>query len=207
MTRGTVLGCVDSRDANAIARRNIEVHRWSPFVCAGLECESSGRLFEKPVRLPKGSSIKVQAVYDNSDENPKNPNSPPKPVHWGEQTTDEMCLCGVQVFTDTISDLKKVAAMRGNELGAGLDGGVPGLAGAVKKEAVKKAAKLKESKQASSVFPADGYSIPERFKPALAHFDTDSDGKLSREEFEKMPAPLQERLDQILQLRQSAKGK
>ncbi len=163
--------------------------------------------FETPVRLPKGSSIKVQAVYDNSGENPKNPNNPPKLVHWGEQTTDEMCLCGVQVFTDTMSDLKKVAAMRGNELGAGLDGGVPGRADAVKKEAAKKAAKSKDSKQASAVFPAGGYTIPQRFTPALARFDTDSDGKLSREEAEKMPAPLQERLNQLLQLRESAKGK
>jgi hypothetical protein len=158
--------------------------------------------------LPKGSSIKVQAVYDNSSENPKNPNTPPKPTHWGEQTTDEMCLCGVQVFTDTISDLKKVAAMRGNELGAGLDGGIPGLADTVKKAAAKKSvAKSKEPKPASALFPERGYIIPERFKPTLTQFDTDSDGKLSREEAEKMPAPLQDRLNQLLQLRQTSKGK
>ena len=65
----------------------------------------------RPVRLPKGSTIKVQAVYDNSAENPKNPNTPPKPVRWGEQTTDEMCLCGVQVFADTISDLEQIAEL------------------------------------------------------------------------------------------------
>ncbi len=68
--------------------------------------------FEKPIRLPRGSVIKVQAVYDNSSGNLKNPNSPPKPIQWGEQTKDEMLLCGVQVFTDTLADLKKVATMR-----------------------------------------------------------------------------------------------
>ena len=82
--------------------------------------------FAKPIRLPKGSRIQVRAIYDNSADNTKNPNSPPKDVTWGEQTIDEMCLCSVQVFTDTPGDLRKVAAMFGHELGAGLDGGVPG---------------------------------------------------------------------------------
>ena len=56
--------------------------------------------FEKPIRLVKGSVIHVEATYDNSADNPKNPNSPPKMVRWGEQTTDEMCLCSVQVTAD-----------------------------------------------------------------------------------------------------------
>ena len=42
-------------------------------------------LFQKPVALPKGTVIKVNAVYDNSSGNPKNPSDPPKRVRWGEQ--------------------------------------------------------------------------------------------------------------------------
>jgi hypothetical protein len=49
-------------------------------------------LFKQPVKIPKGSTIFVEATYDNSAENPNNPNSPPKPVHVGEKTTDEMQL-------------------------------------------------------------------------------------------------------------------
>jgi hypothetical protein len=90
--------------------------------------------FARPLRLPKGSKIRLQAVYDNSANNPKNPNSPPKDVTWGEQTSDEMCLCSVQVFTETLPDLKKVAAMAGHELAAGIDGGVPGQTQVVKNE-------------------------------------------------------------------------
>ena len=89
--------------------------------------------FARPIRLPKGSRILVRAIYDNSAANTKNPNSPPKDVAWGEQSIDEMCLCSVQVFTDTPGDLRKVAVMFGHELGAGLDGGVPGMAALVKK--------------------------------------------------------------------------
>ncbi len=89
--------------------------------------------FVRPIRLPKGSRIKVEAVYDNSAENTKNPNSPPKDVTWGEQTSDEMCLCSVQVFTDTIPDLRKIATMAAHELGIGIEGGVPATADAAQK--------------------------------------------------------------------------
>lgn len=48
--------------------------------------------FKEPIRVPKGSKIHVEAVYDNSAGNPRNPSSPPRRVTWGEQTTDEMFL-------------------------------------------------------------------------------------------------------------------
>ena len=49
--------------------------------------------YKQPMKLPAGSHINLVAHYDNSTGNPRNPNSPPRMVHWGEQTTDEMCLC------------------------------------------------------------------------------------------------------------------
>jgi hypothetical protein len=48
--------------------------------------------FKSPMKIAKGSKVCVEAYYDNSAENPFNPNSPPKDVLWGEQTTDEMFL-------------------------------------------------------------------------------------------------------------------
>ena len=45
----------------------------------------------EPVFLPKGSYIQVQAWFDNSADNPANPD-PGKAVEWGEQTTDEMMI-------------------------------------------------------------------------------------------------------------------
>jgi hypothetical protein len=47
--------------------------------------------FEKRVSLPKGSTVKVVARYDNS-AHPRNPHSPPKLVTWGPEVTDEMCV-------------------------------------------------------------------------------------------------------------------
>ncbi len=49
-------------------------------------------VFQEPIKLPKGTKIIIEAHYDNSPTNPKNPSRPPKRVTWGEQTTDEMFL-------------------------------------------------------------------------------------------------------------------
>ena len=46
---------------------------------------------EKPVALPAGSRIECTAVYDNSSNNPHNPD-PTAEVHWGEQSWDEMMI-------------------------------------------------------------------------------------------------------------------
>lgn len=48
--------------------------------------------FKEPIHVPKGTRQIIEAVYDNSEANPSNPNHPPKRVTWGEETTDEMFL-------------------------------------------------------------------------------------------------------------------
>ena len=57
-------------------------------------------LYKEPVALPRGTKVLVEAVYDNSADNPHNPNKPPKEVGWGEATTDEMLLAYVWVTAD-----------------------------------------------------------------------------------------------------------
>jgi hypothetical protein len=47
--------------------------------------------FASPLRLPAGTRLDIEVTYDNSGNNPRNPNSPPKRVTWGFLTTDEMC--------------------------------------------------------------------------------------------------------------------
>ena len=48
--------------------------------------------FKNPVKIPKGSVLYADAVYDNTPGNIHNPNSPPRDVFVGEATTDEMML-------------------------------------------------------------------------------------------------------------------
>jgi len=48
--------------------------------------------FRHPVKIPVNAKLYAEATYDNTTNNPDNPNSPPQDVNWGEQTTDEMML-------------------------------------------------------------------------------------------------------------------
>jgi mono/diheme cytochrome c family protein len=57
-------------------------------------------VYKDPVALPKGTRVDVVTIYDNSDTNPRQPNHPAREVRWGEQTTDEMCLCVVGLTMD-----------------------------------------------------------------------------------------------------------
>jgi hypothetical protein len=48
-------------------------------------------VYKAPVMLPKGTRIDVRLTYDNSADNPHNPNpTSPARVTWGEQSFDEM---------------------------------------------------------------------------------------------------------------------
>jgi hypothetical protein len=83
-----------------------------------------GYAYKQPLKLPKGTVLKMEAYYDNSKDNPFQPSNPPKAVTWGEQTTNEMCLCGVVVLAKDRADLEKITKMRGARLGTLLGGGV-----------------------------------------------------------------------------------
>ncbi len=54
---------------------------------------------ENPIHLTKGTRIEVIAHYDNSPNNPYNPD-PAKEVHWGEQTWEEMMMGYFSVAVD-----------------------------------------------------------------------------------------------------------
>jgi len=51
-----------------------------------------------PVLLPKGTTVSLRYVYDNSEENPLNPNHPPARVKSGNRSSDEMCHLWLQVL-------------------------------------------------------------------------------------------------------------
>ncbi len=40
--------------------------------------------YQQPLAVPGGARIQMTGAYDNSVDNPLNPNTPPKPVQWGE---------------------------------------------------------------------------------------------------------------------------
>ncbi|MFN8143589.1 MAG: T9SS type A sorting domain-containing protein [Bacteroidia bacterium] len=48
--------------------------------------------FPRLLKIPNGTTLYSSAFYDNTINNPENPNNPPQPVYVGEATTDEMML-------------------------------------------------------------------------------------------------------------------
>lgn len=47
-------------------------------------------VYRNPVFLPAGSVLSMRLTFDNSSDNPRNPNHPPKLVRAGNRTEDEM---------------------------------------------------------------------------------------------------------------------
>ncbi|HEV7278904.1 MAG TPA: redoxin domain-containing protein [Pirellulaceae bacterium] len=56
--------------------------------------------FERPFKLPKGTRLEATAAFDNSEQNPSNPTSPPKDVKWGDATDAEMMFCFFLITTE-----------------------------------------------------------------------------------------------------------
>lgn len=48
--------------------------------------------FQQPIKVPKQTVLWSKAFYDNTSNNPFNPNNPPQDVYAGEATTDEMMM-------------------------------------------------------------------------------------------------------------------
>ncbi len=63
---------------------------------------------KEPRVIPRGSTVKITAIYDNSPANKANPD-PAKTVKWGQQTYDEMMIGYIEYFTP-MPQPQKVAA-------------------------------------------------------------------------------------------------
>ena len=56
---------------------------------------------KEPISIKAGTRFDIEAIYDNSAGNPNNPNSPPKVVTFGEQTTNEMLFGFLGMTSDS----------------------------------------------------------------------------------------------------------
>jgi hypothetical protein len=56
--------------------------------------------YSLPVPLPAGTVLTLAAYFDNSEDNPRNPNKPPKRVRYGVETKAEMCACHLEFLVD-----------------------------------------------------------------------------------------------------------
>jgi tetratricopeptide (TPR) repeat protein len=57
--------------------------------------------YQHPISLPAGTLVEMRISYDNTENNPRNPSHPPKRVHGGNRSTDEMGHVWLQVLPQT----------------------------------------------------------------------------------------------------------
>jgi hypothetical protein len=74
-----------------------------------------GATFVKPIPLPKGTRLVGIAHFDNSANNPFNPD-PTKEVRWGAQTSDEMSGPWIGLLFDFKTPLETVLIETGTSL-------------------------------------------------------------------------------------------
>jgi tetratricopeptide (TPR) repeat protein len=60
--------------------------------------------YAAPLALPKGTTLSMRYTYDNSADNPRNPQRPPGRVLWGQNTSDEMGDLWLQVVPREAGD-------------------------------------------------------------------------------------------------------
>jgi tetratricopeptide (TPR) repeat protein len=66
--------------------------------------------YARPVVLPKGTSVTMRYMYDNSADNIRNPHRPPARVVWGQNTTDEMGDLWLQLVPRVAADFATLNA-------------------------------------------------------------------------------------------------
>ena len=65
-------------------------------------------LYQQPLHLPADTRVEMELTYDNSENNPHNPNHPPKRVRWGPGVTDEMAGFHIEAIPVRESDLHEL---------------------------------------------------------------------------------------------------
>ena len=130
--------------------------------------------YREPKVVPAGSRVKVTAVFDNSENNPANPD-PAKTVHWGQQTFDEMMIGYVETFAPVGEEPASIrrAAGDGQALFKVLDTDADGKLS--KDEATKAAERVPRLR--------DNPGILDRL---FERNDADKDEQLSQDEFDKL---------------------
>ena len=64
-------------------------------------------VLREPLFLPAGTRLESVAHFDNSANNPSNPD-PSVPVHWGDMTTDEMHIAFLELAMPIEADPEKL---------------------------------------------------------------------------------------------------
>lgn len=95
-----------ARQVTGIARLSDGTTRWLLYIKDWDFRWQHVYRYVTPLTLPRGTTLSLHYTYDNSEENPRNPQRPPTRVRWGQQSTSEMGDLWVQVVTRNERDLR-----------------------------------------------------------------------------------------------------
>ena len=127
--------------------------------------------FAQSVRLPAGSVIHADIRYDNSENNPDNPNVPPRRVKWGRETSDEMGSLTLLVTPKDQGDLAELQRAVSQQLGKA-------ATARVSNSVVKRFASY--DKNGDEQLSQD--EVPRQLRRFFGRLDKNGDGVLSLEE-------------------------
>jgi hypothetical protein len=134
----------------------------------------------EPRFLPKGTRIDCLAHFDNSEDNPNNPN-PDVSVRWGPQTTDEMMIGYIDFVTDApVRNSQNVARGRFSLRVGGARDRIAGLFGNADRPVAERAQRLIEQ------FDTNGDGVVRKDEvpnPAIfSRLDRNGDDAITRDE-------------------------
>jgi hypothetical protein len=69
-------------------------------------------VYRDPILLKKGARVHCRWVFDDSAANKRNPFSPPHPIQFGPNATDEMCSVQLGLIPINLDDVPLFAALR-----------------------------------------------------------------------------------------------
>jgi hypothetical protein len=129
--------------------------------------------YAEPLRLPAGTRLDAKFTYDNSESNPANPNRPPQPVTYGEQTGNEMGIVVLDLIPTgpppAVSDAERRAKIE-----------------RWVSEFMQKADRNGDGKLDvdEAVAASDGKDTVQEVERRIAEFDRDGDKRLNRAEMQ-----------------------
>ncbi|MBI3415335.1 MAG: tetratricopeptide repeat protein [Verrucomicrobia bacterium] len=87
---------------DGITKKLIEIKNWD------FKWQGDYR-YAEPILLPKGTTLAMRYTYDNSTNNIRNPNNPPKLISYGAQSSDEMGELWLQLLVRDAGDRSKLS--------------------------------------------------------------------------------------------------
>ena len=135
--------------------------------------------YQNAIKLPAGTVVDAELTYDNSEDNPENPNNPPKRIRWGLQSTDEM---GSVIFNAVPVNQEDYAALKASIrsqrfTGRGVNRQLGGLADRLKGLDKNKDGKISKDE------------IPRELRRLVLRLDTNKDGVIDEEELKALSRP------------------